>query len=379
MQEEIYFDNAATTRPYDEVIDVLLASAKEYYNPSSIYNRAIAVSKKIENVRLLLMRSVFAEKGSFIFTSGGTESINTMLHSIAKGGKKIITTAYEHEATLRAVEQYGDKMEIVEIRPKSTGVSIEEIVDAVDEKTALVSVMHVNNETGHIIDIRALGKKIKKKNPRTLFHVDAIQSYMKLELDVEDMEIDFLSISAHKIHGVKGVGALYVRPIQKFKPLLLGGGQEKGQRSGTENVPGILALGKAVEIGIANRQERIRHLSELRAAFLRRMTDIEAVVVNSPEEGAPHIVNLSFLGVPSEILLHSLEEHQIYVSAGSACSAKKKGSRVLQVLGLSDEVRNSAIRFSFSTHNTVQQIEQAAEVIQDAVLEIRKITRFRNV
>ncbi len=378
MNKEIYFDNAATTRPYEEVIEVVNESLREYYNPSSIYNRAIAVSKKIENVRALLKRSVSAEKGSFIFTSGGTESINSVIQSMMQKGKRIVTSAYEHDATMKAVENTErNHQEIIRILPANGKIQLQDIVDAVDEKTALVSLMHVNNEVGHITDIAALGKMIKKKNPRTLFHVDAIQSYMKYPIDVEAAQIDFLSISAHKIHGIKGVGALYVRHVEKFKPLIFGGGQEGGNRSGTENVPGILALGKAVEIGLANFEENAKKREELRSYFLEKIAVVPKISINSADDGASHIVNISFLGVPAEILLHSLEAKNIFVSGGSACSAKKKSSRVLEALRLSDEQRNSAIRFSFSTYNNKEEIDIAVREIESAVSDIRKITKYK--
>lgn len=377
MKSEIYFDNSATTKPYPEVVDEVIKIMNEYYNPSSIYDRSIELSKRIEKVRRNLLRSIAAEKGTFIFTSGGTESINWAIRSGVHHQKTIITTSYEHDATIKMVdslEQDGQK--VIKIEPKDYHIRIEDILSRVNEDTSLVSVMHVNNETGHMIDLEKLCAGIKKKNPRTDIHIDAVQSFMKYPIDIEKCAIDFLSISGHKIHGIKGVGALYIRQPEKMKPLIFGGGQEQGLRSGTENTVGIIALGKAVEIAQGNFKKNLLQLELLREHFVKKISEIDAIVVNSPEGGARHIVNVSFLGVPSEIMLHSLEERGVYVSSGSACSAKKKGSRVLETLKLKDVVRNSAIRFSFSHQNTFAEIDQTIDILKNITSDIRMITRY---
>ena len=377
MKREIYFDNAATTRPYEEVIRAANRMMTQYYNPSAIYGPAIEVSKQIEGVRRRILHAISAEKGNVIFTSGGTEASNSVIRSMPKSSK-IVTTCYEHSATLhsvRAMEAQGCGVAIVPARDGE--VRSEDILDSVDEATSLVSVMQVNNETGHIIDIERLGKEIKKKNPKTKFHVDAVQSFMKLPIDAEASQIDFLSISGHKIHGLKGCGALYARQVEKIKPILAGGGQEMGLRSGTENTVGIVALGKAVELGEREPAENGKKLQSLRERFVEKVSGIPNAQINSPMDGAAHILNISFLGVPSEILLHSLEAERIYVSSGSACSSKKKGSHVLEALGLSEEARKTAIRFSFSALNCLEEIEEAIPIIERAVRDIRKITKYK--
>ncbi len=376
MKREIYFDNAATTRPYDEVIEVANERMIQYYNPSAIYDKAIAISKQIESVRRKILQVLAAEKGTIIFTSGGTESSNLAIQNMPKGSS-IITTSYEHSATLNAMQKMQEDCKIIRISPREGKIFVEDIIAAVDENTSLVSVMQVNNETGHLLDIQWLGKEIKKKNPKIKFHVDAVQSFLKMPIDVDTAQVAFLSISGHKIHGLKGCGALYVRNPEKIKPILFGGGQEMGLRSGTENTIGIAAFGKAVEIGAENLNEYRAHLDSLKKYFLEKLMGISNIQINSPSEGAPHILNISFLGVPSEILLHSLEAEGIYVSAGSACSAKKKGSHVLSELGLSDEAKKSAIRFSFSHFNSIEDIEIAAPIIEKNVREIRKITKYK--
>lgn len=378
MRKEIYLDNSATTKPYPEVVETVVQSLNEYYNPSAIYAPAISVSKKIETVRKNLLRSLSAEKGTILFTSGGTESINLAIRSETRLSKKIITTDYEHDATIKTVENLERNGYFVDrIKPQDGAIREQTILEAVDEKTSLVSVMHVNNETGHIIDIQKLCKEIKKKNPQTNIHIDAVQSFMKYPLDVERSAIDFLSISSHKIHGIKGTGALYVRNPEKLKPLIFGGGQENGLRSGTENVSGILALGAALEIGQRDFFKNAQHLEKLREYFLQKVQEIPSIHINSPKDGAKHILNISFLGVPSEIMLHSLEEKGIYVSSGSACSAKKKGSHVLESLGLKDDVKKSAIRFSFSHQNTVEEVDHTIAAIREIVQDIRKITKYK--
>ena len=382
MSLEIYLDNSATTQPYPEVIEAVQKSLSDYYNPSAIYSKAISVSKMMEAYRKLVMKSIHAKKGTVIFTSGGTESINTALGRNIRKGQTLITTAYEHDATIKAADKLeAEGHSVIYVKPINQKIQMEEILQQIEDKTGMVSVMHVNNEIGSIIDIHALGKAIKKKNNRTLFHVDAIQSYMKLKIDVEEAQIDFLSISGHKIHGIKGIGALYVRQPEKFKPLIYGGGQEQNLRSGTENVAGICGLGKAVEIGFRDMNDHQEALHSIRTYFLNQLAEsgIEDYLVNSPKDGANHILNLSFIGVPSEILLHTLEVKGIFVSSGSACSAKKKGSRTLETIGASEEAKKSALRFSFAYSNQKEEVDIVIDELKKAIQDIRKITKYKKI
>lgn len=380
MNSEIYFDNSATTKPYNEVMEVLQKNFEEFYNPSAIYKNAVEVSKQTDLVRERILKSINAEKGDgLIFTSGGTEAINLAIKSSVRKNKNIVTTAYEHDATIKTVDfLQSEGYEIRKVMPnKDKGIEIEDIIAQIDENTSIVSVMFVNNETGHTIDIHRLGKLIKKSNPKTLFHIDAVQAYMKIKIDVKDAHADFLSISAHKIHSLKGTGALYSKNIQRLKPIIHGGGQELGVRAGTENVPGILAFGKAVEIGSRDFDKNGEHLSEIKKYFLEKLQNIEHCRINSPQNSANHILNVSFLGVPSEILLHTLESKGIFVSSGSACSSKKKESHVLKALGLKDDAVKTAIRFSFSAFNTKAEVDKVCDVLSNALGEIRTITKFR--
>lgn len=378
---EIYLDNSATTKPYDSVRDVVNEAMETmYYNPSSIYNKGVEVSKKIEIIRENIANTLNAKDKNIVFTSGGTESVNTAINSVVKSTRKkhIITTAYEHDCTLKTLKKLeSEGYEVTYIKPNDGEIKLEDILSAVTEQTVLVTVMHVNNEIGNIIDIDKLGKELKKQNPSIYFHVDAVQSYMKLKIDVQKANVDFLSISAHKIHGIKGTGVLFVKDTQKFQPLIYGGGQEKGYRSGTENTVGIFALGAAVSVGHSNFEENVSKMRELKAYLKTQLLEnIEQVKINSQDEGVCHILNVSFIGAKAEILLHTLESEGIYVSMGSACSSKKKGSHVLNSIGLQENEIQGAIRFSLSSLNTKDQIDTLVPILKKSVEEIRIITRF---
>ncbi len=378
---EIYLDNSATTKPYDSVRDVVNEAMETmYYNPSSIYKKGVEVSKKIEIIRENIANTLNAKDKNIVFTSGGTESVNTAINSVVKSTRKkhIITTAYEHDCTLKTLKKLeSEGYEVTYIKPNDGEIKLEDILSAVTEQTVLVTVMHVNNEIGNIIDIDKLGKELKKQNPSIYFHVDAVQSYMKLKIDVQKANVDFLSISAHKIHGIKGTGVLFVKDTQKFQPLIYGGGQEKGYRSGTENTVGIFALGAAVSVGHSNFEENVSKMRELKAYLKTQLLEnIEQVKINSQDEGVCHILNVSFIGAKAEILLHTLESEGIYVSMGSACSSKKKGSHVLNSIGLQENEIQGAIRFSLSTLNTKAEIDTLMPILKKSVEEIRIITRF---
>lgn len=378
---EIYFDNSATTKPFDDVIvSVNQAITEMYHNPSSIYSKGVEVSRAIENIRENIANTINTKGKNIIFTSGGTESINTSINSALRSnrGKHIVTTQYEHDATLKTIKKYEkDGYSVTYVKPKNGKISIEDIVGSIKDDTALVSVMHVNNEIGNIIDINRLGVEIKNKNSNVIIHIDAVQSYMKIKLDVEKSKADFLSISGHKIHAIKGSGILYVREPNRLVPLLYGGGQEKGYRSGTENTAGIFAMGKAVEINVKNFDENVKLILELREYLKQEiLKNIDKVRVNSSEDGVCHILNVSFMGAKAEILLHTLESHGICVSTGSACSSKKKGSHVLQSIGLKEDEIQGAIRFSLSSLNSKDEVDELIPILKNAVEDIRLVTRF---
>lgn len=382
---EAYLDNSATTRCYEEVRDIVAKTMMEDYgNPSSMHLKGVEAEKYVKEAAREIARTLKAQEKEIYFTSGGTESDNWALIGTAmanqRRGKHIITTVFEHAAISAPaawLEEQG--FEVTRIPVDSRGnLSMEELAAAIREDTILISAMYVNNELGAVLPVEKIGALIKKKNPHTLFHVDAIQAYGKYRIYPKKMKIDLLSVSSHKIHGPKGVGFLYVGDKVKIHPLILGGGQQKGMRSGTDNVPGIAGMGEAARIIYEHLEENTSHMRELKEYFRGELGKIENVEINGPEagEGAPHILNASFLGVRSEVLLHALEDRGIYVSAGSACSSHKKtGSPSLGAIGLSPERKESAVRFSFSEFTTKEELDYTLETLKSLLPMLRRYAR----
>lgn len=421
---EAYLDNAATTRPFESVKNIMLRTMEEDFgNPSSMHQKGVDAEKYIKKAREIIARSLKAEPGEIIFTSGGTESNNMAVIGTAlankRTGKHLITTKIEHASVYNPfIFLEGQGFETTYLSVDSLGhISLRELENAIREDTILVSIMYVNNEIGAVQDLEAIGKLIKEKNPNTFFHVDAIQGYGKFKINPKKNNIDLLSVSGHKLHGPKGTGFLYVRKKLKIKPIIYGGEQQNGLRSGTENVPGVAGLGKAVEEYYKEGHgDRIRNLYRLKAELILKMLDIPGVRVNGiscKESGendtgsdgvdnnypegksagqndsgkikkeleniinnftetgdreleeklqAPHIVSVTFPGVRSEVMLHALEEKNIFVSAGSACSANHPGiSGTLRAVGLLEDALTSTLRFSFSVFTTGEEIELAAQ------------------
>lgn len=376
----VYLDNSATTRQYDRVTECMKKAVEEDYgNPSALHSFGLVSEKQIRKARETVAASLGCRSEEVIFTSGGTESDNMAIfgtaHSRKREGKKIITSRVEHPAVLescRVLEQEGFTVEYIGVDPLCR-LDMEQLKAAVDDETVLISIMAVNNETGTIMpsaQINAL-----KKN--AVFHTDAVQAYGKIPLSAD--EADMISLSAHKIHGPKGMGALYVRRGVKLPAFIVGGGQERHMRSGTENVPGILGFGLAAEIACENLQQRCSRMAEARNYLLAGIWDqIADIRVNSPEDGAPSVLNISFLGTRGEVLLHTLEQDGIFVSTGSACSSHKKGqSHVLAAMGLTDREIEGAIRFSFSEFNTTEEMDYVLEKTKNAVERFRRLGSFR--
>ncbi|MDY4576220.1 MAG: cysteine desulfurase family protein [Intestinibacter sp.] len=378
---EIYLDNSATTKPYPEVVDkMVVALTNQYGNPSAIYKKGIEVEREIKEIRRNIARSLGAKETEIYFTSGGTECNNTIIRSVANLNKKtkkhIISTCIEHPSvlnTLKDLEEQG--FEVTYLPVDSQGkISIDDLKNAIKDDTFLVSTMHVNNEIGAIQPIEEIGKYLKALKQKVYFHVDAVQSYAKIKFRPSKYNIDFMSVSGHKLHGPKGIGFMYVKENNRIKPLLTGGGQEIGVRSGTENVPGIYGLGKAVEILNQDLQGTIDKIKSLRDLLKKEIVEnIDNVKINSPEDGVCHVLNVSFRGVKGEVLLHYLEQKEIYVSTGSACSSKKKGSHVLNAIGLSAEEIEGAIRFSLSDLNTEEEIREVVKALKESVSDLRMI------
>ena len=378
---EIYLDNSATTKPYQEVVDkMVLALTTQYGNPSSIHKKGIEVEREIKEIRRNIARSLGAKENEIYFTSGGTECNNTIIRSVARLNKKtknhIISTVIEHPSvldTLKDLESEGFEVTYLPV-DKDGKISIEDLKNAIKKETILVSIMHVNNEIGTIQPIEEIGKYLKSLDEKIYLHVDAVQSYAKIKFRPSRYNIDFMSVSGHKLHGPKGIGFMYVKENNRIKPLLTGGGQEIGIRSGTENVPGIYGIGEAVKVINKDLEGTIDKIRELRDLLKEEiLANIDDVKINTPEDGVCHVLNVSFRGVRGEVILHYLEQKEIYVSTGSACSSKKKGSHVLNAIGLTPEEIEGAIRFSLSDLNTKEEILETIKVLKESVSDLRMI------
>ena len=378
---EIYLDNSATTKPYQEVVDkMVLALTTQYGNPSSIHKKGIEVEREIKEIRRNIARSLGAKENEIYFTSGGTECNNTIIRSVARLNKKtknhIISTVIEHPSvldTLKDLESEGFEVTYLPV-DKDGKISIEDLKNTIKKETILVSIMHVNNEIGTIQPIEEIGKYLKSLDEKIYLHVDAVQSYAKIKFRPSRYNIDFMSVSGHKLHGPKGIGFMYVKENNRIKPLLTGGGQEIGIRSGTENVPGIYGIGEAVKVINKDLEGTIDKIRELRDLLKEEiLANIDDVKINTPEDGVCHVLNVSFRGVRGEVLLHYLEQKEIYVSTGSACSSKKKGSHVLNAIGLTPEEIEGAIRFSLSDLNTKEEILETIKVLKESVSDLRMI------
>ena len=338
----------------------------------------------IREAKEKIAKTLKVDEKELVFTSGGTESNNMALigGTLAnkRMGKHIITTAIEHasvNAPLAYLEELGYEVTYLSVNADGV-ISLDELRDAVREDTVLVSIMMVNNEIGAVEPIEEAARVIKEKNPNTLFHVDGIQAYGKFHIYPKKMGIDLLSVSGHKIHAPKGTGFLYIRDKVKVKPIIYGGGQQKGMRSGTENVPGVAALGEAAAEIYENFDAKIDHMYALKERFIDGVTQIEGVTINGKtgRDSAPQVVSVSIADVRSEVMLHSLEEYGIYVSAGSACSSNKPApSRTLQGIGLSKKQLETTIRISFCVNTTEEEVDYAVEKMKEIIPFRRKFTR----
>ncbi|MCR1876668.1 cysteine desulfurase [Paraclostridium bifermentans] len=382
---EIYLDNSATTKPYEKVVEKMVyALTTDYANPSAVHKKGVEVEKNIKKIRQEIARSIGCKDKEIIFTSGGTEANNTIIRGIANLHKKrknhIITTNIEHPSVLRTMEdleEQGFEVTYLKVNDKGT-VNIDDVKNAIKENTILISMMHVNNEIGSIQPIKELGKYLSTLKEKVYLHVDAVQSFAKINFKPSRYNIDFMSVSGHKLHGPKGIGFMYVKENNKIKPMLTGGGQEIGIRSGTENVAGIYGLGEAIDIIMSDLNSKIEKIEKLKVLLKDFIVEnIDDIKVNSPDDGVCHILNISFKDVKGEVLLHHLAQQGVFVSTGSACSSKKKGSHVLNAIGLTPQEIDGAIRFSLSDMTTEEEINEACEIIKKSVEELRFIIRRR--
>ena len=382
---EAYFDNSATTRVLDSVKDIVVKTMTEDYgNPASKHRKGMEAEQYIREARKIIADSMKVQEKEILFTSGGSESNNMALICTAwanqRAGKHIISTAIEHPSvynTLGVLEELGFEVTILPV-DHDGHISLKELEEAIRPDTILVSTMYVNNEVGAVEPVEEISRVIKAKNPSALYHVDAIQAYGKYVIRPKKQGIDLLSVSSHKIHGPKGVGFLYIRSGVKIKPLIYGGGQQAGMRSGTENVPGVAGFGAAVKEMYTDHAEKIQKLIGLKDYMTDRLGEIEGTVINSKkgEASAPQIVSVSFEGVRSEVLLHALEDKGIYVSSGSACSSNHPGiSGTLKGIGVAQKLLDSTIRISFGIFNTKEEVDYTIDVLKELVPVLRRYQR----
>lgn len=378
---EVYFDNSSTTKPLDSVVNEVAFGMKEFYgNPSSLHNLGLKSERKLKECREILAKTINGKENEIYFNCGGTEGNNAVLKGLLKPGTHFITTPFEHASilnTINKLEDSGVKVTYLDI-DNNGKVDLEQLKNSINKETVLVSIMYVNNEIGVIQDLKEIGKIIKESSTRAKFHVDGVQAYGKLPLDVEAMNIDLLTVSAHKFHGPKGTGFIYIKKPNTLEPLIEGGAQEFGARAGTQNIPGIMGLTLAAQIAHEDLNKNYKKVFEIKKKFIEKLQNIKDIRVNSllNDEFSPYILNVSFKGVRGEVLLHFLEEENIYVSTGSACSskerAKKGGSYVLRALKLKEDEITGGIRFSFSDDNTEEEVDYTINALDKGLKFLRR-------
>ncbi|WP_139903623.1 cysteine desulfurase family protein [Clostridium thermarum] len=374
----VYFDNGATTKPYEEVIEAVADTMRNNFgNPSSAHGIGLKAEKKLKDARERAAKTLNCSPEEIIFTSGGSESNNFLIKGFTAPGAHVITSVIEHPSVLNTLKDLeGSGIKVTYLGVDSDGrISLEELKNSLNNDTRLITIMHVNNEIGVVQDLEAIGKLIKENSPRVKFHVDAVQGYGKLKIDVKKAQIDLLSVSGHKIHGPRGVGFSYIKKGLSPKALISGGGQERNFRSGTENLPGIAGFVEAAEKVHTNLYDNYNKVMGLKEYFIERLGNIKGIRINSPntEHFSPYILSVSFPGIRGEVLLHLLEEKGVYVSTGSACSSKGHGdSHVLKAIGLKTEELKGTIRFSFSEFNSKEEVDYTIEVLEKSLKFLRR-------
>ncbi|ACL76035.1 cysteine desulfurase family protein [Ruminiclostridium cellulolyticum] len=376
MINEIYLDNSATTKPYDDVVEYVAKVSRDFYgNPSSLHTKGIKSENLVKKARTQIAESLKVDSKDICFTSGGTESNNLAILGYLKAnpraGKHVITSEIEHPSVLEVYKQLALEGYIVDFIPVDNKgvIRLDVLKDTVSDDTSIISIIHTNNETGSVQPIEEICNLRNKLCPKAVIHIDAVQAFGKTLINPSTCNIDLMSISSHKIHGPKGVGGLYIRKGLRLKPVLIGGGQESTLRSGTENVPGICGFGLATEIIFSKLDDNYKRTNELRNHFVKRINETFAEsVVNSPDSASPYIINVSFPNLKSEVLLHHLEQRNIFVSTGSACSSRKTHhSHVLKAMGVSSKYIDGAIRFSLSHTNNVSEMDETIEALKEII------------
>ena len=382
---EVYLDNSATTKCLPNVAALMTQIlCEDYGNPSSMHRKGMEGERYIRYAKEVIAKNLKVQEKEIIFTSGGTESDNIALiggaYANGRAGRHIITTRIEHPAVLQTcayLEEQGFQVTYLPVDSKGV-ISLRDLEKAMTRGTILVSIMHTNNEIGSLQPIAEAGELIHRMNPQTLFHCDAVQGFGKFHIYPKRMNIDLLSVSAHKIHGPKGMGFLYISEKAKVRPIIFGGGQQKGMRAGTENVPAIAGMALAVEEVYKDLDEKVSYLYGLKEHFIQGVTQIEGVKINglTGTASAPHVVSVSIQGVRSEVMLHALEDKGIYVSAGSACSSNKPmPSATLKAIGVEKQYLDSTLRFSFSILTTEEEITYTIRCLQELIPMLRRYTR----
>lgn len=383
--KEVYLDNSATTRCYESTAQLMTKiMCEDYANPSSMHRKGVEAENYIKWAKEVIAKNLKVQEKEIIFTSGGTESDNMALIGAAyankRSGNHIITTAIEHPAVLETCAYLREQGFLITLLPVDGNgvIRLCDLERAMTPGTILVSIMHTNNEIGSLQPIGQAGELIKRMNPRTLFHVDAVQGYGKFRIYPKKLNADMLSVSAHKLHGPKGVGFLYVNEKVRLRPIIFGGGQQKGMRSGTQNVPAIAGMAQAVDETYDNLEEKVERLYAIKERFIAGVSEICGTRINglTGKDSAPHVVSVSIEGVRSEVMLHALEDKGIYVSAGSACASNRPHvSAVLQAIGLKRQYLDSTIRFSFSFLTTEEEIDYTVECLKEIIPTLRRYVR----
>jgi cysteine desulfurase len=389
---EIYLDNNATTKPDPEVIKAMMPYLEEKYgNASALHKKGAEAERAVHEARRAIADALGAHENEIIFTSGGTESNNLAIKGLARArarrGNRIIITKVEHQSIIepcKELEKEGFTIDYLDVT--KNGINPDQLKNLVNEKTILISVMHINNETGQIFPINELAKIAKEKNPNVIFHSDGMQAIGKMPVDVPN--IDLYSINGHKIHAPQGIGALYIKNTKEemnvngttitkeahpliIKPLITGGGQEQGLRAGTINVPGIVAFGKAMEIANAKLNQTKAHLKNLGENLIQGAKGIPGITLNIPEHHSPSTLNLGFPPIPAEVLLHALEEKGIYVGTGSACASRDSVKNVtLTAMGYPKEIINASVRISLSRMTTESEIEKTIKALKEVAIRL---------
>ncbi|MCD7709659.1 MAG: cysteine desulfurase [Clostridiales bacterium] len=382
---EAYLDNSATTRCCDEAVEMMRrVLSQDYGNPSSMHAKGVDAENFMKDAQKKIAKTLRCKEQEICFTSGGTESNNLAILGVAEAnrrtGRHIITSSVEHPSVRQTVRWLSEQgCEVTYLPVNAYGeILLDDLRNALRPDTVLVTLMHVNNEIGALEPVAEAGRIVHENNPKTIFHVDAIQSYGKFPIFPGRMGIDLLSVSGHKIHGPKGSGFLYVKDKAKIAPLLHGGGQQRGLRSGTENVPAIAGLGVAAELAYKNLEDNANHMYEMRERLIEGVLGIEGVSVNGRQgrEAAPHIVSVSVDGVRAEVLLHALEDRGIYVSAGSACSSNRpEVSATLTAIGLRKDLLDSTVRLSLCEATTAEEIDYTVAALGELIPMLRRYKR----